>query len=113
MRDIPATGGLAHLLRATVSGDGSPGPIEERIGRKLVRLMDPGSEEGERLLQSGLVELVGPGGEKLGRIRMEEAWRRLICRLEEQLESSDTPDEELVREGLDRLRSLAATAERN
>ncbi len=113
MRDFLSSGGFAPAFRATVSGDGSPGPIEERIGRRLVRLVDPGSEEGERLLSSGLVELVGPGGEKLGRIRMEEAWRRLIRRLEEQLESRDALDEELLREGLDRLRSHAASAERN
>ena len=110
MRGVPATGEPSHVFRATVLGDGSPGPIEERIGRKLLRLVDPCSSEGDRLLRSGLVDFLGPGGEKLGRIRVEEAWRQLIRRLEKQLESADLQGEELVREGLKRLRSRAARA---
>src|SRR3990172_4401909 len=108
MRGVPAIGEPSRVFRATVLGDGSPGPIEERIGRKLLRLVDPCSAEGDRLLRSGLVELLGPGGEKLGRIRMEEAWRRLIRRLEKQLGSPDLQGEGLVQEGLKRLRARGA-----
>ena len=57
-----------HLFRGTLSGDGRPGPIEERIGRRLVRLVDPESREGMRLLEEGDVDLVGPDGEQLGRV---------------------------------------------
>ena len=49
-------------------GDGRLGPIEERIGRRLIRLVDPQSEEGRALLDSGAVDLLGPEGERFGRI---------------------------------------------
>src|SRR5262245_773134 len=107
MRGTPATGEPSHVFRATVLGDGSPGPIEERIGRRLLRLVDPSSPEGDRLLRSGLVEILGPGGENFGRIRVEEAWRKLIRRLEQKLKAPDLQGEDLVREGLSRLRSRA------
>lgn len=97
---------LSPALRATIAGDGTPGPIEERMGRRLLRLVDPSSEEGERLLRSGLVDLVGPDGEKLGRIGIEEARLRLAARLEEWLlEAQESVEQELVRESLERLRS--------
>jgi len=112
MRGVPAPGESSHVFRATVLGDGSPGPIEERLGRKLLRVVDPSSAEGQRLLRSGSVEILGPGGENFGRIRMQEAWRQLIRRLEERLESCDLQGEELVREGLKRLRSRAARDKR-
>ena len=52
----------AHRFRVALTGDGCPGPIEERIGRRLVRLVDPQSEEGQRLLDSEPIEWVGPDG---------------------------------------------------
>lgn len=110
MRGVPAPGEPSRVFRATVLGDGSPGPIEERIGRKLLRLVDPCSPEGDRLLRSGVVEILGPGGENFGRIRVEEAWRQLTRRLQKQLASPDPQGEGLVREGLKRLRSRTARA---
>lgn len=95
-------------LRATLAGDGRPGPIEERIGRRLVRLVDPSSEEGLRLLSSGLVELIGPEGDPLGRLKPEEASRVLRERLERRLSDPDA-DADALREGLSRL---AAWSER-
>jgi len=56
-------GDTARRFCGTLVGDGRPGPIEERIGRRLVRLVDPLSDEGVRLLAGGEVELVGPDGE--------------------------------------------------
>lgn len=107
MGDRPLLEEALVVLRATVSGDGSPGPIEERIGRKLVRLVDPGSAEGSQLLRAGRVELVGPGGERLGRIDVEEARRRLTQRLVERLESSEVLEDDLLRDALYRLRASA------
>lgn len=82
----------ATRLRVTLLGDGSPGPIEARIGRRLIRLVDPGSEEGVWLLGSRRVELVGPGGEQFGRVRLKEAWRRLSKRLERRLAAKGSID---------------------
>jgi hypothetical protein len=95
-------------LRATLAGDGRPGPIEERIGRRLVRLVDPSSEEGLGLLRSGCVELVGPEGESFGLLRPEEASRILRERLERRL-ADPGADASALRDGLSRL---AAWSER-
>jgi hypothetical protein len=112
MGEISASPGHAPVLRGTISGDGTPGPIEERMGRRLLRLVDPCSEEGERLLHAGLVDLVGPGGEKLGRIPMEDARLRLAARLQEWLlEAQESVEQELVRESLDRLLSGSRNVE--
>ena len=78
------------LLRATVAGDGQFGPIEERIGRRLMRLVDPRSDEGRSLLSSGSVDLLGPGGEQFGCVRPTEALLRLRHSLERRLRDRKT-----------------------
>jgi hypothetical protein len=94
------------LLRATVAGDGRLGPIEERIGRRLIRLVDPQSDEGRSLLGSCSVELLGPGDEPLGRVHPDEACRLLRARLEQRLADAPSgPDSRAWREGLRRLKA--------
>lgn len=91
-------------FRGTLSGDGRPGPIEERLGRRLIRLIDPESDEGSRLLCEGKVDLLGPDGTRLGTIRAADALRRLRNRLEQRLEHQAAPSEgEIAQYGLDRL----------
>ena len=70
-------------FRGTLSGDGRPGPIEERLGRRLIRLIDPESDQGVRLLSEGRVDLLGPDGTRLGTVRAADALRRLRRRLEQ------------------------------
>jgi len=92
------------VLRATVSGDGRLGPIEERIGRRLIRLVDPQSEEGRSLLDSQAVDLLGPGGEHFGCIDPGEARRRLREKIEDRLaEARSGTDIGALREALRRL----------
>lgn len=93
-----------HLYRGTLSGDGRPGPIEVRIGWRLLRLIDPESEEGARLLDEARVNLLGPDGEPLGALSLDEALTRLRERLERNLdEATCATDREAIREGLARL----------
>jgi EAL domain-containing protein (putative c-di-GMP-specific phosphodiesterase class I) len=95
---------LRPTLRATLAGDGRAGPIEERLGRRLIRLVDPDSEEGRGLLESGSVSLIGPEGEKLGAMRLEEAYRLLRERLEKRLlDPAADAERGAVNEGLSRL----------
>ena len=102
--DRTTTSTPLSLLRATLSSDGRPGPIEQRIGRRLIRLVDPQTEEGLELLRSGDVDFVGPDGEMLGRVDPAEACRRLRKRLEKRIEDPEIEDDqEALREGLDRL----------
>jgi hypothetical protein len=98
-------GGGFWMYKGTLSGDGRLGPIEERLGRRLLRLVDPESDEGQKLLEQGDVELIGPDGEQLGRMRIEEAYAELIARLERRLtEIADPADQTGLEEGLQRLR---------
>jgi len=91
-------------FRATITGVGELGPIEERLGRRLVRLVDPGSKEGEALLRSGEVTLVGPEGAALGRLGVEAAKRMLERRLMDRLATlAEHESAEAVRDGLVRL----------
>ena len=92
-------------LRGTLGGDGRPGPIEERIGRRLVRLVDPESVEGSRLLDTGDVDLIGPDGGQLGRVRLAEAYRALRARMERRLAGpAEVIERGVVEDGLERLR---------
>jgi hypothetical protein len=81
----------SRSFRVALTPDGCPGPIEERIGRRLVRLVDPQSEEGRRLLDSEAIEWVGPDGDSLGRLSVEQAYDELFSRLERMLD--ERPDE--------------------
>ena len=60
-----------------LDGWGVPGPIEERAGRRLLRLIDAESEEWGDLLRAGEVELIGPEGESFGVITLDDARERL------------------------------------
>jgi len=71
--------------RATLAGDGRPGPVEERIGRRLVRLLDPLSEEARALAAAGRIEWIGPEGAPLGRVPIAAACAELKLRLERAL----------------------------
>ena len=98
--------GARGNFRMTLTGDGRPGPIEERIGRRLLRLVDPESEEGLFLLASRCVRFIGPGGTPLGYVHPSEAIDSLREALEERLEKAEVGDSEdcsAFRDGLDRL----------
>jgi hypothetical protein len=92
-------------LRATITGVGSPGPIEERLGRRLVRLVDPDSREGSALLRSGRVTFVGPEGLALDCADLAEARRLLRARMERRLadDCDTTADRSAIEDGLARL----------
>lgn len=87
-------------FRGTLSGDGRPGPIEERLGRRLIRLIDPESDEGVRLLSEGRVDLLGPDGTRLGTVRAADALRRLRQRLEHRTHDPIAP---MAAQGIDRI----------
>jgi hypothetical protein len=91
-------------FRGTLSGDGRPGPIEERLGRRLIRLINPESDEGVRLLSEGRVDLLGPDGTRLGMVRAADALRRLRQRLEQRMHGTVAPfEKDLAAQGIDRL----------
>jgi len=91
-------------FRGTLAGDGRPGPIEERIGRRLVRLVDPQSDEGLRLLRDGSVDLIGPEGDSLGRIRLNDAYDHLLARVERRLaDDAERSPHSNLEEGRNRL----------
>jgi hypothetical protein len=75
--------------RATLAGDGRPGPVEERIGRRLVRLLDPLSDEARALGAAGRIQWIGPEGAPLGRVPPATACAQLRRRLERALAAAD------------------------
>jgi hypothetical protein len=96
------------MFKGTLGRDGRPGPIEERYGRRLLRLVDPESEEGRKLLTEGDVDLVGPDGEHLGCISIIEAYEELTARLESRLDAiRDGADQTDFEAALKLLRSRA------
>lgn len=104
MKVPPEDGERARIYRATLSGDGMPGPIEERIGRKLLRLVPADSTEGRNLLDSARVELIGPDSRSMGKVHLRDAVRKLRERLERRLEDPDLEAERpALREGMSRL----------
>lgn len=95
--------------RGTLTGDGDLGPIEERLGRRLVRLVDPASAEGVSLLDDGRVDLTGPDGERLGCLPPDSAYRVLLERLEERLaREGPGPERSDLADGIDRLKRRKA-----
>jgi hypothetical protein len=92
-------------FRATITGVGRPGPIEERLGWRLVRIVDPTSREGVLLLRERRVTFIGPEGTTLGRVDLDQARRLLKRRLENVLaERMGDDGAEAIRDGLTRLR---------
>ncbi len=101
--------GSVSSYRVTLCAHGAPGPIEERIGRRLVRLVSPDSDEGRTLFREERVELVGPGGEPLGRLSPARALDLLRKRLEARLAEPDAePERAAIEDGLSRLRRWSA-----
>lgn len=95
-------------FRTVATADGLPGPIEERLGRRRLRVVAPDTGEGRRLLAEGVVEWIAPGGDALGRLTPAQALDALRLRLEARLadpgEDGETP---ALQDGLDRLRARA------
>lgn len=73
--ELPRESLYSKTYRAALLGDGSVLPIEERLGRRILRTIEPVSPEGRRLLGAGQVILRGeseewrePIGEVLARL---------------------------------------------
>lgn len=62
---------------ALVRNDGTLLPIEERLGRRLLRTLDPDSREAHGLLQRGDVCLMTSSGKNLAGVPVQEVLDRL------------------------------------
>jgi hypothetical protein len=92
-------------FRATITGVGVLGPIEERLGWRLVRTVRPDSKEGQALVRGRQVAFLGPDGTALGRIDLGEARRWLELRLRTVLADAGRDESgDALRDGLVRLR---------
>jgi hypothetical protein len=94
--------------RVTLAGDGHPGPVEERIGRRLVRLLDPLGDEARALAAAGRIEWIGPEGEPLGRVSPAVACAQLRRRLERALAAAPHRERDALAFGLARLEDWSA-----
>lgn len=92
-------------FRATITGVGRLGPIEERLGWRLVRIVAPESKEGQTLVRTRQVTFIGPEGTTLGQVDMPQARRLLALRLKSVLTGPRGAEgAEALRDGLARLR---------
>jgi hypothetical protein len=108
MLDGSAPPSARGTFRATITGVGRLGPIEERLGWRLVRIVDPASKEGATLLRDRQVVFIGPEGTALGQLDLDQAHRLLRLRLESVLASVYGGEgAEAIRDGLVRLRQAA------
>ena len=89
-------------FRGVLNGDGCAGPIEHRLGRRLLRLLEPGSSEGRALFESSNVEWLSPDGDSFGRLSHAEACRQLLERLDRSIErqSAEAPGLDACRKRL-------------
>jgi hypothetical protein len=104
MEDAAETPLARGTFRATITGVGLLGPIEERLGWRLVRIVKPDSKEGQALVRERQVAFIGPDGTALGRIDLGEARRWLELRLRSALAESERESLDALRDGLVRLR---------
>ena len=74
--ELPRESLYSKTYRAALLGDGSVLPIEERLGKRILRTIQPESSEGRGLLRSGRVVL----------LRESEEWREPIESALERLE---------------------------
>ena len=87
---------------SVLCGDGSVLPIEERLGRRLMRTIDPASAEGRDLLRRGWVSLRTPEGRNIEGRPLPEVYARLRDEVEARL--AERPDDESWRLHFDSLR---------
>jgi len=96
---------IPSCFRCAFSGDGRPGPIEKRVGRRLLRLINADSDEGRELLLAGRVDLLGPDGDPLGTRCPREAYALLLARLERRIAAAEAGGMPRgLQDGRDRLR---------
>src|SRR5262245_59124139 len=62
---------------AVIRSDGSVLPIEERLGRRLLRTLLPDTQEGRELLRRNCVTLLTADGRPLAGLSIEDVYERL------------------------------------
>ena len=75
--DLPREALVRKKYRAFVLDDGTLLPIEERVGRRLLRTVPPNSREGRALVEEGLVSFVGSEGRAFAGTGFDEILERL------------------------------------
>jgi hypothetical protein len=80
-RPIPASdpGPFRKNYSAVIRSDGAMLPIEERLGRRLLRSLQPESLEARRLLHDGAVAFVMPDGTALSGLPIAAVYERLAA----------------------------------
>lgn len=85
----------------TLLGNGEICPIIERIGRRCVRRIEAGSEEGRRLLRSGCVTVLTRDGARFAGQPIAEVYNRLVDEVSQ--EARDPETDPRTRDNLSRL----------
>ena len=92
----PRIGEEIHLRRSystIVRSNGEMLPIEERLGKRILRSLAPESLEARRLLRDGLVALVMPDGETISGQSIDVIYERLSTAIAARLASNQQSPE--------------------
>jgi len=90
---------------ALIRNDGTVLPIEERLGKRLLRTLAADSREGQGLLKRGFVTLKSPEGESFSGVPMEAILERLSRETSEKL-ARHAEDPEWQRRYRERLQTI-------
>jgi hypothetical protein len=92
-REQPAEIPFRRTYSAVIRSDGSVLPIEERLGRRLLRTLPPDSTEGRQLLRRDCVSLLTADGRSLAGLSTGEVYDRLRAMTAQRLaENPRDPD---------------------
>lgn len=113
--DFPRENLLPKTYSAVLLGNGSVLPVEERLGRRLLRTLSADSPEARALLARGHVTLRQADGRVLGSLPLSRALERLAEQARVQLERSagDPATARRFREALHRLRAARTALPRD
>lgn len=83
--DLPRAVLLRKSYTALICDDGTILPIEEKLGRRLLRTIDPASREGRELLRRDAILLTSAEGPTIAGLAIDEVLDRLSRRSGESL----------------------------
>jgi hypothetical protein len=81
LREVPFEKRYSAMIRA----DGTLFPVEERLGRRLLRTLPPDSREARELLRAGRVDLRSSAGTLYRRLPLETVYDRLCAETRDRL----------------------------
>ena len=91
--DLPREALFRKSYSAVICSDGTLLPIEERLGRRLLRTLPPDCREARGLLKQGCVDLLTSDGRMLSGMTIDAVYRRLSSETSARLSENEANNE--------------------